>query len=199
MSTIDSTVIGIPPIEQFYDLIWQNVNYCWGRMCIPRPAKEDLFQEGGVAYARAAQRFDPDRGLKFITFFYWTLQNHLAGLLRKSHTLRWKARGLQMHDEEAFEDLQHQPTFDDYQDRISERFYYQVSRDAMKLIRCFLDPPSQFNKWASRTYPRDLKSPRRILHAAFRWLQWDRRRRANVLAELRQAMQDPQEPACTAV
>ena len=53
---------------------------------------EDLVQEGNIGLIKAAERFDPDREVKFSTYaFYWVRQAVLDAITTKSRTVRLPA------------------------------------------------------------------------------------------------------------
>ena len=75
----------IPPIESFFDLIFQHANRAWSKM--PRNGLmtlSDLEQEGMLVYFHARARFNPDRG-KFITLLWWCLANKFKGIVAHAY------------------------------------------------------------------------------------------------------------------
>lgn len=65
-------------IKQHYKLVWHFVNRY-------RPGDEDLFQAGCIGLWKAAQRYDPSRGVRFSAYAgRWILNCILAELARRN-------------------------------------------------------------------------------------------------------------------
>ena len=80
------TDTSIPPIESLMDMIHKQAQTCL-RKCPPSGIfdREDLVSEGILVYHQWREKFDPERGCKFITGFWWCLRNHFASYLQRAH------------------------------------------------------------------------------------------------------------------
>ena len=76
----------IPPIKSLMAMIHKQARFCFSRC--PRSGifdYEDLVAEGILVYHEWTEKFDPQKGFKFITGFTFCLRNHLASYLQKAH------------------------------------------------------------------------------------------------------------------
>ena len=146
-----TTTQQIPPLDSFHDLIWKHANYCWQRLPDPKTLDlDDLFQEGALCYMTTQEKYRPTRG-KFITLFYLRLQQHFAGILKRSYRDRraWPmeeaALGMVANPREPV-----QPRW-----RLGQMLESTVSRPAWRLARALMDPPRALRE-------RIRENPRRV-------------------------------------
>jgi len=179
-----ATAPSIPPIEQFTGLIFQQALYCWRRLpphAKPMWSVDDLAQEGAIAYAYFATRYDPGRGCKFITGFTLTLQRKLGDILQGAHrravTIQWVETDNE--DSVAFEELAEAPNEGE---NALESLSGRVSREAWAAARAVLDAPAEFREYA-RTAP-----PMPLLTLVFRWMGLAPADRRRVRRELARAL-----------
>jgi DNA-directed RNA polymerase sigma subunit (sigma70/sigma32) len=78
--------------------------HTWGRMAVPGAPSADAFQEAAIQLQRAAERFDPCRGITFAT--YATPWLRAAFLAHHTATIR----GLKLQLELAQLEVGHQPS-----------------------------------------------------------------------------------------
>ena len=148
----------IPPIDSFSDLIYKYAHGCLRRLPVPKPCElDDLISDGRVVYYEAAKRFDPARGIKFITLFYLMLYQQHAGTVRRAY----RAARLQYVDEETLVTLRRQRRATDTR-RVRDVFYLNLSRRAFIFARQLVSPSKRFTAWEAANYKTRSHSPRLI-------------------------------------
>ncbi len=157
----------VPPIENLMDLIHQQSNWCYTRMARPMSYEyDDVVQEGCLCYAKTVGKFDPSRGIKFITLFHLSLRRALAGVLSRSYRTARVAVVEFDGQEEGRAETEY---------RMEHLFGSRLSRGAMILCREILQPSKRFIKWCDKIYryglPKSMKL-RRV--AAGKFLGYDR-------------------------
>lgn len=87
-------------IKQHYRLVWHIVNRY-------RPGDEDLFQVGCIGLWKAAQRYDPSRGVKFSSYAGRWIENTVRTELarqRREQVIDEDIGDLEIRDEDASSD-----------------------------------------------------------------------------------------------
>lgn len=73
-------------MEQNLGLAYKRGNHFW-KNNLKLASQEDFVGEAMVGLAKAVQKFDPDKGWKFSTFAWRTIDNHLLNWLERHHGL----------------------------------------------------------------------------------------------------------------
>jgi RNA polymerase sigma factor (sigma-70 family) len=68
--------------EEALELVDVRLKACSGKLSRYGVPKEDLYQEGALAVMEAVDRFDPSRGVKFITFVYTRIPMSMLEYIR---------------------------------------------------------------------------------------------------------------------
>ena len=167
----------VPPIENLMDLIYQQSNWCYTRMARPMSCEyDDVVQEGCLCYAKTVGKFDPGRGIKFITLFHLSLRRALAGVLSRSYRTARVAIV-------EFDGQEEGRTETEY--RMGHLFRSRLGRDAMILCREILQPSQRFIRWCDKTYRYGLPKTMRLRRvAAGKYLGYDRIKMKKVCLEI---------------
>jgi len=164
-SASPTSIPPIPPFDQFKPLVWRMSKYCWDRLPFPRPMSlNDLFNEGWLAYQKAANKYDSSRGTKFITYFWWVLSRHYASILNKAmkhHSCPSSASFVDESGKEAGLEQIADPNPPQPRFPLAEMFLHRLSREALLVVRAFLQG-GEFDEWESLHYARSSSGPTRL-------------------------------------
>lgn len=178
---MDSDTLSIPDIEQFHPLIHR---FCTSALMAqekPRTYEiDDLWQEAHIAYLKARQGFDADRGVKFITYFYRTLQTTMASCIRRS-----RKPYPTIVDNEIL--LLIAETGDTGEKRVNELLGDRVGRDAWLLVRTLCYPPELFKAHLLKM-KNPPRGPKSLFRAAASWLGFSADKAAEIKDEITRAI-----------
>lgn len=179
----------VPAWESYRGLVHQQINRCLSKL--PPSSvldREDLVSEAWLLYDRARAAFDPDRGPRFITYYYWVLVNGLGRIVRREF------RGAAFQASNAPVDCGEDDPLDTLPDErpgyrgIADCLPHRLSRAAYALAREIVSPSGSYRDWEAAHYSNRARSPRLILQRCLRWFGWDKEKRWRVRQELRTAL-----------
>jgi len=176
----------VPPFDRFDRLVKQQAHKCYDKMPDPKPIDfEDICQEGYLAYVRAARRFDPRRGIKFITYFHWTLQHDFCGILKQCYRHREVELRPMDQDEEGLPDVEDtsRPFV-----RVKNLFNKNVRPKTLRFVRELLYPGAAFRAWLGRTYKRTNCQPHIMAKRLARFWAMSDDELDEILEEIREAL-----------
>ena len=177
-----------PPIEQFEKLIQQQANYCQSKL--PKGAgidRCDLLGEAALVYCKALEKWDSDRGVKFITYFHLALRNHYILILRKAYKqILWQA--LEENDPNSKLHQLEDNSWPSIHGHLSEQFYQKLTRRAVLFIRELFYSSEDYIVWESEAYKTVSHVPRNKMIRVSRFLKLTRDQMDEIVIELREKL-----------
>jgi len=158
-----------PPFKKYGALVNRMSQFCLQRLPRPSPYDaDDLAAEAWIVYHRVAERFDADRGCKFITPFWVGLRNHFAKIVTRER--KYGGR-VDLGDDgpgmAGFPAPGPSPTAR-LDGRLAECLEGRISRPAMLAARALVEDGA-FAAWETETYRKQAKGSKRMSRVAC-WL-----------------------------
>jgi len=161
-------------VEDYIGIIKKQALFCYRKLPNPKEHEmDDLVSEGCVVFCQTLERYDAARECKFITFFYTSLWQRFAGILKASyrHHKGEIRNSVNVYEYEPADHRGKETIFN------SNAFFARLSRPAFLLARELMEPTA--------------KAPRNPFIArreAFKRLDIPQERQHNILNEIRIAL-----------
>jgi len=179
---MESALVEIPPIEQFTRLIYKLSYRYFSQM--PNKADysiEDFVQEANLCYLEDQHKFDPERGVAFITFFYNRIRYRFLYFLDECR----KHNTSEFFDTLYLEEDASQIAFTDPENI----FYKTLSENAKQFVMEFLEPSDEFIVWEKDNPPKSkrISSKRKQI---FKFLNVSPNKQKGIVAEMRKKLEE---------
>lgn len=164
---------------------------------------EDMMQEAVIAFERAKEGYDASRGVKFSTYLWRAVANHLQRVCEKAPVNHVSMDADLTEDGRSYHDILESKGLSTFERaeraQTAAQNVARLSSDARKVVTLLVNPPitllkefERLRAFADLCRENNLRAPktRFDVHLIMEAMAWPKKRRDNVMKEINQIIND---------